>query len=277
MNRQRYFRRLFRSKVLITISLVFCLFATAPITIAETVKAAFTQPAAAIETCVVELEHWGELDKTTQKLVGIYPEIFNEFSKRSGINLQLNLTPYPRVVHYMLNDDGCELSISLPSKLLWDNAKIGGNIWNIKLGIISRPDNHIARYEQLRGQRVGLLRGASINARFDEDSTFIKISTVNFSSLLRMLDAKRLDAVAGDIEIINSIQKQNSSVTYRFASPMLLNELPLHVMAKRQFSHPQGFSHINQIFMNMKHDGTIRKIIHRNLSVFKEIMPKPDN
>ncbi len=273
MSRHRYFLRIFRSKVLITISLGLCLLAFSLITTSGSEKTAHIEPALPIETCVVELEHWGELDDKTHKLVGIYPEIFNEFSRRSGIKLQLKLTPYPRVVHYMLHNEGCDLTISLPSATLLNNANIGGNIWNIKLGIISRPDNHITQYEQLRGLRVGLLRGASINKRFDGDTTFSKVSAVNFSSLLRMLAAKRLDAVAGDIEIINSIQYQNPQARYSFASLLLLNELPLHLMASSHFTHPDVFSHINEIFMAMKRDGTIKKIIYRNLDVFEEVMP----
>lgn len=231
-------------------------------------------PIKKLTTCVLALEQWGEFDQQTATFSGIYPEIFKEFSKRSGIQLELILAPYPRLVRMLLSRQGCELTISLPSQALLDNARIGINVWHIKLGIISKPEARITYYEQLEGLNIGLLRSAKITPQFDADTSFNKITSVEFSNLLAMLELDRIDAIAGDIEIINSLISQDPSKEDQFATPLLLGQLPLHVIYSEHAQHQEQFAAINAIFEEMKNDGTIKNIIYRHLEVLDKPQPQ---
>ena len=267
MRKVRYFLKLFKIKTLITVLMSLCIFITSVFASSDPADKVNLLSIKDIKTCVVQLAHWGEKDKKSGMLKGIYPEIFEEFSRRSGIKLNLMLAPYPRVMHFILSDDGCDLTISLPSDAVMDQAKIGVNIWTIKMGIISKPFNHIDKYHHLHGQNIGLLRGARISQKFDSDTSFNKVTFVNYSKTLKMLKADRIDAIAGDIEIINSIIHHTPKLRDRFSSPLLLTELPLHVIVSSKFRHLQYFPKLNEVFISMKDDGTIKKIIYDNLKV----------
>lgn len=224
-------------------------------------------PIKSMHACVVELEQWGKRDTETEKFIGIYPEIFEEFSTRTGINLIYTLAPYQRTMLLVTIAGGCDFTISLPSEDIVNKVRVGDSIWTIKLGIVSKPGNHILRYDQLRGKNIGLLRGAAISPKFDTDTSFTKTTSVQFSNLLTMLEFDRIDAIAGDIEIINSIIDHKPSMKHIFATPLYLNDLPLHVIVSNESKYAEYFDEINERFIQMKEDGAIKKIIYKNLQV----------
>lgn len=60
---------------------------------------------------------------------------------------------------------------------------------------ITRPQGpRIARYEDLRGLRIAVLRGARYASRFDGDATLEKIPVADYDAALRLLGGDRVDA-----------------------------------------------------------------------------------
>lgn len=60
---------------------------------------------------------------------------------------------------------------------------------------ITRPQGpRIARYEDLRGLRIAVLRGARYASRFDGNATLEKIPVADYDAALRLLGGERVDA-----------------------------------------------------------------------------------
>lgn len=60
---------------------------------------------------------------------------------------------------------------------------------------VSRPQGpRITRYEDLRGLRIAVLRGARYASRFDGDTALEKIPVADYDAALRLLGGERVDA-----------------------------------------------------------------------------------
>lgn len=211
---------------------------------------------------IVALEFWGEKCKESDALCGIYPEIFRELSQRMKMPLHMSLVPYPRLING-ISDGSVDFAISLPKEHYDSTYIIGVEVWRIQLGILSLDT--ITDITQLRGRRVGTIRNAAFDEEFNNDTTIIKVPSVEHINLLKMMKLGRVDAIASDLTILNGIIKQRPDLNQNFAPPLLVNELTLHLIISTQSPYIEKSAELNQTLSEMKEDGTIEKIVLKYL------------
>ncbi|ARU56448.1 extracellular solute-binding protein, family 3 [Oleiphilus messinensis] len=215
--------------------------------------------AAPLSICIVDIEKWGEEDKLTGEIKGVYPDLFNVFQKRSGVEAIRRLAPYPRVIE-SLNSGVCDISITLIATGSND-IQTGSELYTIRRGVISARDLPITQYNQMRGLRVGVIRHAAVTAQFDNDKNIEKLGSVKYRNLLNMLSLGRIDAVAGDIDIMYAIVETEPNLA-PFAEPLVLSELPINFMMSRKSAYLVRFAEFDELFLRLKEEGVVRKIVH---------------
>lgn len=211
---------------------------------------------------IVKLEFWGEKDLKTGLLTGIYPTIMRELSKRLQIEIEQHLAPYPRVM-LGLKSGQFDLTITLPDN---DSTLIvGEKVWTIRLGVLSRRDKPVSSYKQLSGLKVGIIRAARFEPKFDIDTSIHKIESVQHRNLLNMLEIGRIDAIASDLTILNGLIKKQGKLKNDYADQLIINELPLHVILSSKSSYVNLNEPINTIITEMIKEGEIENIIFKFL------------
>lgn len=211
-----------------------------------------------IKVGIVELEFWGEQDLGTGTLTGIYPTIIRELYKRMHIETVQTLAPYPRIMNG-LKSGKYDMTITLPNND--PSLIVGEKIWTIRLGVLSKHHNPVVTLEQLADLRVGVIRGAKFEPRFDEDSSIYKVESVQHENLLQMLEKDRIDAIASDLTILNGLIKERGKSQGDFAKQLVVNELSLHVILSSKSSYIHLNKKINKTISEMIEDGTIEKIV----------------
>ncbi|MCP4321311.1 MAG: amino acid ABC transporter substrate-binding protein [Alteromonadales bacterium] len=118
---------------------------------------------------VVDLKYWGELPGGSNYLVGIYPDIFRELSRRMKQPFKLKIASYERMV-YSVNAGDVDFIISLPNEYEKNKLRIGINIWTIKLGRLSLKTKPITSMLQAQKVRVGMIQHAPFSPEFDQST-----------------------------------------------------------------------------------------------------------
>ncbi|MCG8611450.1 MAG: transporter substrate-binding domain-containing protein [Pseudomonadales bacterium] len=213
-----------------------------------------------LSICIVDIEKWGEEDKQTGEIKGIYPELFSAFQKRSGVEANHRIAPYPRVIE-SLATGLCDMSITLVAEDSSGKIQTGSKLYTIRRGVLSTRKRPVTDYQQLHGLRVGVIRHAAITSQFDHDASIKKLESVKYRNLINMVSLGRIDAVAGDIDIMHAIIETEPNLA-PFAEPLVLSELPINFMMSRKSAYLDRFTEFDQVFLRLKQEGVVRKIVH---------------
>lgn len=211
---------------------------------------------------IVDLEFWGEKCGNSDSLCGIYPEIFDELSRRIDLPIRKVLVPYPRLIAG-ISSGNTDFAISLPKEHYDSTYLIGVEVWRIQLGILSKDT--VTALAELRGKRVGTIRNAAFDKEFNSDTAIQKVPSVGHVNLLKMMKLGRIDAIASDLGILNGILQQRLDLQMEFAPQFLVNELTLHLLVSMKSPYTRQIKKLNEALTAMKEDGTIQSIVLKYL------------
>jgi len=222
----------------------------------------FTIPSQASESdntldiCLVNLEYWAE--KKDEKYVGIYPQIFEAFIKKLHItDYRFSIAPYIRLLH-LLESGSCDISISLADNSFDINK--GVLIWQINSTIVLGPEQKAKKLADLKGLHIGLIRGAKTGTSFDNLEGIRYLKANNFYQLVKLLGAKRIDAIAGDFQLITLIADQENIALGEVIS-IDKSPLPLNFILSNKSKFKDEFDKFNTAFTDMVNSGEIQRII----------------
>lgn len=128
---------------------------------------------------------------------GIYVDILHALAAEIGLELVFIAAPYARAFSMMEGGEG--------DIMLGPNRSAAREAYLYYLqpplpteakAVIQRKDaSPIARYEDLHGLQIAVLRGAAYFDPFDSDATLAKVPVGDYETALRMLAWRRIDAV----------------------------------------------------------------------------------
>src|SRR5690625_7597862 len=87
----------------------------------------------------------------------------------------------------------------------------GELVFNHSLGAIARKDLPLNTYEDLRELRISVLRGGSLNERFDTDDTLTKELDTDYIIGLRKMPHGRNNAILGPISNLQHLAEPDRS------------------------------------------------------------------
>jgi polar amino acid transport system substrate-binding protein len=195
---------------------------------------------------------------------GIDTEIVQAVLKRIGVQADLQVYPWNRVV-YLLDKDEVDLAYQFaqsPERM--EKYVMVGPIRTGRTGFAVPADSpaHYETLDDLKGLKIGVVKGFHYSDEFDSSTTLTKIDTpTNNQILVRMLVGSRLDAIIGDVDTLRYFAaKEGVTSKIRFL-PKIHKEMVRYVAFPK--SKADKAERFRVALEAMQADGTIKAIIHR--------------
>lgn len=234
-------------KVFVT-SLLYCVFSASVF-------------ATELQFITLEVPPWAWSNKETGKYEGMFPEIVEEISKRSGYKINIALTPYARINRELETArQDCTILISedARSKI----TKQGELVFNHPMGVIAHKNVKLDSYTDLSELTISLLRGSTISKQFDTDAGLQKAYDTDYVISLNKIQHGRLEAVAGAIPTIQYLAAQKG-LTSMLGKPLQLSFKPIYLQCANKSKNLQLMPELNKIIQDMHKDNSISKIIKK--------------
>jgi polar amino acid transport system substrate-binding protein len=138
--------------------------------------------------------------ESSAQCTGLIDDALKIISARTHIEFNNTRLPYARIVKSMLNNTLDSALIFKNPVLLNSNTKISyfGPLLFSKVILYSRLDKPLNHYKDLYKLRnIAVIRKASFEPRFDQDIKMSKAYVESYTQGLKMMTAKRADAIVG--------------------------------------------------------------------------------
>jgi len=141
---------------------------------------------------------------------GLLVDIIDALARETGIAVDVELQPYPRVVH-SLYSGRVDFAFLFDSPSTRTSATRIGHLVESRMIVVGPADSApLNSLKELEGKTVGFIRGAKYGADFDDATHFHKAPVSSMSQGLAMLIRNRTDAMAGtDQSVYWAMRKMN--------------------------------------------------------------------
>lgn len=234
--------------------------------IASIVAATFATAASAAERSLkfitIDVAPWASIDPKTGKPWGVFPAVVEEIAKRTGAKITYTLHPFSRIDRE-LETGGQDCTI-----IVWsdERARIvqrGELISDHPMGVIARKGVRLKKYDDLNGLTVSVLRGLSVDPRFDADKSVRRDYDDDYAQGLRKIAHGRLDAIAGAIPTIQFVAKQDGQEQH-LGDVLTINTIPLVLQCAKKSPNIGFMPKLDQAIRDMRDDGTLKRILDEN-------------
>ncbi len=217
---------------------------------------------------LVHTEPWGYVventNKQDQKLVGIWLEVTEAIAKKVEVKFDLLLAP-PARINRSLEQGNTDLSF-LEQTVEKDAYVIyAGKLFTYGSIIVPRKDKEVRlnSYEDLYETRIGVVRGMSLNPKFDSDFELtLKQKFRNYEIIIGMLKLGRLDVIAGDsVALPYLLHKLNFEE--RVGSPLILQKTPVWVQFSKKSKQLHYVPRIRKAVEVLRKEGAFEQILYR--------------
>jgi ABC-type amino acid transport substrate-binding protein len=154
-----------------------------------------SKPPAVLKVAVFSLVPYGLLDSSGQP-AGMMVDFQKQLAAESGVAMEVAVVPYPRAVAMMVAGDA-DLLFSFPNPQLREHAHQLGVIGTADVVVMGLAGRRFGSAEELRGKRVGHIRGAEYDIALQSDPAVARHETVTYEQTVRMLLEGRYDAMLG--------------------------------------------------------------------------------
>lgn len=214
-----------------------------------------------IRFVTIDTAPWASFDPATRRPVGVFADLLDEISRRTGRRMVTALQPFARIPRELeAGRQDCAI-------LVWNEAwgsfvTPGAAVSTHVIGVIARKDIRLKTYEDLHGLSVSMLRGLSLGTRFDADASIERQYDTDYAQGLNKLAHGRVDAVAGALPTISHLAK-GMGPAVQLGDQLVLSEMVLRLQCATSFPHPEIFERMNAAVRDMAADGTIERIKSR--------------
>lgn len=210
----------------------------------------------------IDVAPWASADPKTGKPWGVFPAVVDEIARRTGAKITYTLHPFSRIDRE-LETGGQDCTI-----IVWtdDRARIvekGELVSNHPMGVIARKGVAINSYDDLRDHTISVLRGLSIDSRFDADQNIRRDYDDDYAMGLRKIAHGRVDGVAGAIPTISFLAKQ-LKLEDNLGNALQLSTIPLVLQCAKKSPNIDFMPNLNQAIRDMRDDGTLKRILDDN-------------
>lgn len=142
----------------------------------------------------IALPPYGYIDNKTN--TGLNYEIGDAIALEAGFVPENNIVPLARGMEE-ISTGHADMIIMFPNPKINADARNLGMILPMETVIIARAGTVLRSLRDVRGKRVGSVRGAKYDDRVTKESGIILYPTDSYSQSLKMLLAGRVDAIIG--------------------------------------------------------------------------------
>ncbi|MAD15583.1 MAG: ABC transporter substrate-binding protein [Alteromonadaceae bacterium] len=134
-----------------------------------------------------------------QQLVGTLVTYFDYLKQDTGINFELVLYPYARVISG-IKQGKLDVAMLFKNDLLEGYADYIGPISKSKVIVLPLAGSNLYTYQQLYLLgRIAVIRGARFDRQFDRDTQLSKMKVNDYLQGVKLLELKRVNAIVGSV------------------------------------------------------------------------------
>jgi ABC-type amino acid transport substrate-binding protein len=194
---------------------------------------------------------------------GVLFEVMNLIMQASGIGKKHTLIPSKRLgVKLFSGSPVCVIVANTPEVTIQSLIEPIG--YPLKMGILPRNNRGITDYKSLTGKTVAVPLGIQFDERFHNDTNIIKVSPPQYINAIKMLQAGRVDAVAGALVNLKSIAKNLGMSDTDLATPIILMQNEMYLICSKEVLLATRQKLKNTV-IHLKSTGKISTILRRYL------------
>jgi ABC-type amino acid transport substrate-binding protein len=187
-------------------------------------------------------------------------EIANAIAAQANLSHSNELLPYGRILSH-LGSGKTDLAILVLNERVNAVAVPLAHIQDVNFIMVTKPGSDIARPEDLLNLSVGYLGNSVIAANLANDYGAIGIGIDNYSSLIKMLMADRIDAIIGPrINIYWNLMELNYSAS-DLNEPIPLTKIKMYVVHSKKTLTPSRERVLIESINQLKDEAEITRII----------------
>jgi len=206
--------------------------------------------------------------------VGTHYDYLKAISKRSGIDMKINITPRARIVSY-LKSGKCDGVILFRNKKRDHLVNYLGMIREIKIIALARRGRQLNEYRDFYfSRKTGLLRDQFISKKFNSDKLLNRVELKDYTQMVNMLVANRLDLIAGNsIAIANTARKSKILDKIELPGFPLATKQQWFQISKRS-PLVNKTSAIENAIKSLSEDGTFDMILTKHVGISWKLLNK---
>lgn len=234
--------------LILTITALLLLWNNAPV---------YAQP---LKIITIELKPWGFRDGKGN-FTGIYYDYINRLAEAAGLTYTNTLVPYARVINN-LEQGSADVSILMSNEKLDKSALKVGVVQVIENIAVGLKGTNFASMEKLRGKKVGVIKGAKYGDAFAADNTIQKVKVTRHAQSIKMLFAKRLDAIAGPKPAILFMVNQLGFDHKKLGEPLVLSSRNAYLHFSKKTVDAKRFSALKKAVEQFQNKKIFEKIFN---------------
>lgn len=211
---------------------------------------------------VIENSPIGFID-TNGEPAGVHWEYLVAIEQASGVCINKKLLPYARIWEQLkigVHDGGIVFKSDSRSSIV----EYAALIRTVKTVVVPVKGLGIKRYEDLFGLTIGKTRGTHLNDHFDNDPNFNIVELTNYEQATRMINANRIDAIAGSALVLTYQLKKHDVLTrVDMDNSIVLGEKEQWLQLSNKSIHLDKVAQLNEAITLLKHNGTLDKIMDK--------------
>lgn len=214
------------------------------------------EPSARIKIVTIDAPPWAARIPQTGALTGAFADIVNALTERTGYQFDVTLAPFARAAREVeRGSQDCTILAPL------DTLKVipGELTFHHPLGAVPNKSVSLKAYEDLSGLRISVLRGGSLNERFDNDETLDKVFDTDYVTGLRKVARRRVDVVVGAIPTLMYIARLEG-IADTMGKPLVMQTIPLIFQCSKTSAQLDAMPAINQALRDMRAEGVFEVI-----------------
>lgn len=206
------------------------------------------------------------------KPAGIDVEIMQELGRRTGLQLEIRLAPFKRVIE-SVREGSVDAGMAVLHSAERESFAIYTGVLHTSTYALFVPQGSKLAFdglESLRGKRIGKVRGFFVSEAFDAEVAAGRIfvsEAANAEQSLRMLLAGRVDAVSGQSVVTRHLARQIGLADQLQALPKpLAPDRPAYLVLSRASALPGKDAlaqRLRQALQAMRKDGSLERIESR--------------
>lgn len=159
--------------------------------------------------------------KENGDLSGIHVDFIKQVLEDAKIPYIIKVLPYRRVVKNV-QSGALDLAFFFKQKEM-KNTQVIAKSLGFKNFVVSKDSQQLKTFQDLKGKRIGVVRSAKYEERFDNSKDIKRIAIEKYSQGLRMLKLNRLEGVVISEPALNFLKKEDEKSAKDLRPTMTLN------------------------------------------------------
>ncbi len=207
----------------------------------------------------VDVAPWASYDSEQEKVIGFFADVIKELEQRTKHNIEITLAPFARIDReFESGRQDCTILVTSDKRSLLVDQ--GATVFYHKIGVIAKKGISLNVYEDLHSLRISVVRGlVNFHPDFDDDENIKKEYDTDYVMGLRKLSRGRIDGIAGAIETIMYLARENGLTDY-LGDRLPLLSIPVALQCSKQSKNIHLMRGLSKAIEEMHKDGTLGSI-----------------